>query len=415
MRESKTLEFKEQVTNTFLKTVCAFANYGTGEIKFGVRDDGTEVGVSQPEKTCLDIENRINDCIVPVPEYTLNIHPKTAVITLRVQEGLHKPYLYKSKAYRRNDTATVEADRLSLTRLILAGQNLSFEELDAQDSELHFSILEEKMRDRLQIEKVSLDVLKTLQLYRNGKYNHAGELLADRNKLPGVDMLRFGDTINIILDRVTCSHVSVLEQYDTALSIYRKYYQFEEITGALREIKELIPEAAFREAVANALVHRTWDVNAHINIAMFADRIEITSPGGLPDGLSEEDYLSGGISILRNPIIGSIFYRLHMIENFGTGIRRINETYRESEKKPIYQITDNSIKITLPVLQEKTDLRKDEAEIYTLLKGRTMSSTELAAASGFGKTKVVSILKRLTEQGYTHSVGNGRATKYTIS
>lgn len=414
MRESKTLEYKEQVTNTFLKTVSAFANYGTGEIKFGVRDDGTEVGVSQPEKTCLDIENRINDSIVPVPEYTLNIHPKTAVITLKVQEGLHKPYLYKSKAYRRNDTATVEADRLSLTRLILAGQNLSFEELDAEDSELHFSILEKKMRERLQIEKVSLDVLKTLQLYRNGKYNHAGELLADRNKLPGIDMLRFGDTINIILDRVTCSHVSVLEQYDTALSIYRKYYQFEEITGALREIKELIPEAAFREAVANALVHRTWDVNAHINIAMFADRIEITSPGGLPDGLSEENYLSGGISILRNPIIGSIFYRLHMIENFGTGIRRINETYRESEKKPIYQITDNSIKITLPVLQKKTDLRKDEAAIFTLLKGRTMSSTELAAASGFGKTKVVSILKRLTAEGYTHSVGNGRGTKYTV-
>lgn len=415
MRESKILEYKEQVTNTFLKTVSAFANYGTGEIKFGVRDDGTEVGVSQPEKVCLDIENRINDSIVPVPEYTLNIHPKTAVITLRIQEGLHKPYLYKSKAYRRNDTATVEADRLSLTRLILAGQNLSFEEIDAEDSDLHFSILEEKMKEQLQIEAVSLDVLKTLQVYRNGKFNHAGELLADYNKLPGIDMLRFGDTVNIILDRETCAHVSILKQYDTALDIYRKYYQFEEITGALRETKELIPEAAFREAVANALVHRTWDVNAHINIAMFADRIEITSPGGLPEGLSEESYLSGGISILRNPIIGNLFYRLHFIESFGTGIRRINETYKKSEKKPMYHITDNSIKITLPVLQEKLNLEKDESVIYRLLKGRTMSSTELASTSGFGKTKVITILKKLEAQGCVHSVGNGRGTKYTIS
>ncbi len=95
MRESKYLEYKESVSNTFLKTVSAFANYGTGEIVFGVADDGTIKGVPEPEKACLDIENRINDSIDPVPEFTLSIHEKTSLITLRIMEGIHKPYFYK--------------------------------------------------------------------------------------------------------------------------------------------------------------------------------------------------------------------------------------------------------------------------------------------------------------------------------
>lgn len=66
--------------------------------------------------------------------------------------------------------------------------------------------------------------------------------------------------------------------------------------------------------LSNALVHRTWDVNAQIKISMFDDRVEITSPGGLPDGLSKEEYLAGQISILRNPIIAGVFFRLGLIE-----------------------------------------------------------------------------------------------------
>ncbi len=80
-----------------------------------------------------------------------------------------------------------------------------------------------------------------------------------------------------------------MKQYDEAVALYRKYYQYDEITGAIRKTVELIPEKAFREATANALVHRAWDVNSHIRVAMFKDRIEIFSPGGLPKGITEDD------------------------------------------------------------------------------------------------------------------------------
>ena len=96
--------------------------------------------------------------------------------------------------------------------------------------------------------------------------------------------------------------------------MFRKYYQYEKIEGAERKCIDKIPEKAFREAIANALIHRMWDIPASIKVSMYADRIEISSPGGLPAGISEEEYLNGQISILRNPIIGNVFFRLKYIE-----------------------------------------------------------------------------------------------------
>ena len=414
MRESKNLEFKESVTNTFLKTVSAFANYGTGKILFGVMDNGVVKGIENPEKVCLDIENRINDSLDPVPEYILEINERTSVITLTVSEGLHKPYLYKAKAYRRNDSATVPVDRLSLTRLILEGQNLSFEESVARNQELHFAVLERKLKTVLHLENVTPDTLKTLELYKDGEgFTVAAELLADQNSFSGIDMIRFGDSINILLDRELHERESILTQYDAALSMYRKYYQYEQINGSERETVILIPEAAYREAVANALVHRTWDVETNIHVEMFPDKIEIPSPGGLPQGVTEEEYLRGGLSVLRNRIIGNLFFRLHLIERFGTGIRRIKESYKDNDRKPIFEVFENSIKIMLPVMDACNALTADENRIYLLIKRKALPSSSLVEETGFGKTKVVSILRRLMDKGYVQSVGNGRGTKYT--
>lgn len=413
-RETKDLEYKESITGTFLKTVSAFANYGTGVILFGVADDGSIKGIDEPEQACLDIENRINDSIDPVPEYQLSINRKTSVITLRVLEGLHKPYLFKSKAYRRNDSATVASDRIELSRLILEGQNLSFEELPASNQQLSFEILKGRLTAALHIEAFSADTLKTLELYNDETgFNKAGELLADTNDLCGTDIVRFGDSISMILDRAVFEHQSILKQYDLSLEMYRKYYQYEQIKGAFRETVSLIPEEAFREAIANALVHRTWDTNANINVSMFADRIDIVSPGGLPRGMSEEEYLRGGISILRNRIIGSVFLRLQMIERFGTGIRRIYESYKDSMIKPGFEVTENSIRISLPVVQTSSELTADENKVFSLLRGKLLSSSVITEATGFGKSKTVIILNKLVKAGYVRVLGSGRGTKYT--
>lgn len=416
MKESRSLEFKERVTSTFLKTVCAYANFGDGVICFGIDDDGNVVGLDDAVCACLDIENRINDSISPAPDYSLSLDDKNNVITLEVREGRFKPYYYKGKAYKRNDTATIEVDRIELNRLVLEGENLSYDELESDEKDLKFFFLEEKMKKEIGISEINDDILRTLGIIRSdGKYSNAGALLADENSFCGIDCARFGETIDIIFDREILEKKSILQQYDEAVSLYRKYYQFDEIKGAARVTVETIPEKAFRETIANALVHRAWDINAHIRVAMYQDRIEVFSPGGLPKGITAEEYLSGQISVLRNPLIGGVFYRLNIIESFGTGIQRIDAAYAGSKVRPRHEFSPNVIKVVLPVISEGDELSGDEQIIYKSLSRTGKSSSQIIEASGFGKSKALRVLRDLEEKGYIRKIGNGRGTKYQKS
>ena len=106
------------------------------------------------KQACLDIENKIKDSISPQPNYTLETQNNDQTIKLTVKSGFQKPYLYKSKAYKRNDTATIEVDTLEFSRLILHGKNIGFEELPCKDQELSFEILHRKLKDSIQIENL---------------------------------------------------------------------------------------------------------------------------------------------------------------------------------------------------------------------------------------------------------------------
>ena len=416
MRETRILEFKETITNTFLKTVSAFSNYGGGTIFFGIDDDGNIKGLSNIKQACLDIENKINDSISPQPNYTLEIQNNEQTIKLTVRSGLQKPYLYKSKAYKRNDTATIEVDTLEFSRLILEGKNIRFEELPCKEQQLSFEFLHRKLQESIQIEAFNQDTLRTLNLYDNTNgYNNAAGLLADENHFPGIDIVKFGENISIIQKRSTFENRSILEVYEKSLEVFRDYYQYEIIQDADRKRVEKIPEAAFREAIANALIHRVWDVESQIRVLMFDDRIEVISPGGLPSGITTEEYLSGKLSILRNRNLANVFYRLGFVEIFGTGITRIKQLYEEGLKKPDFEVSENTIKIVLPVLENILNLTEDERMVYKLL-SKTMLKpiSEIAPYVPFGKSKTTQLLKDMGQKGVVLIEGKGRGTKYVI-
>ena len=417
MRETRILEFKETITNTFLKTVSAFSNYDGGTVLFGIDDDGNIKGLPDVKQACLDIENKINDSITPQPDYTLEIKNNDQTIKLTVKSGLQKPYLYKSKAYKRNDTATIEVDTLEFSRLVLDGKNIRFEELPCKDQELSFEILHRKLKETVRIENFDKDTLKTLNLYNDGNgFNNAAGLLADKNHFSGIDIVKFGENISIIQKRSTFENVSVLEVYEKAIEVFRDYYQYEVIQGADRKKMEKIPEAAFREAIANALIHRVWDVDSQIRVSMFDDRIEIVSPGGLPSGITEEEYLAGKLSVLRNRNLANVFYRLGFVEIFGTGITRIKQLYAEGLIKPDFEVSENAIKIVLPIFEKNADLTEDEIVIYKLL-SKTMLKpiSEVAPYVPFGKSKTTKLLKEMCQKGVITVEGKGKGTKYIIS
>lgn len=265
-------------------------------------------------------------------------------------------------------------------------------------------------------EQLTKDILKTLELYsdQNG-FNNAAALLADNNHFKGIDIIRFGDSIDEIMERKTFENISILSQMEQSIQMFHQYYRYEKIEGMERKSVDKIPEKAFREAVANALVHRMWDIPASIKISMYPDKIEISSPGGLPAGLSEDEYLNGQISLLRNPIIGNVFFRLKYIEKFGTGIMRINYAYKNILVKPEYRIFSNSIRIILPVI--KSDYKLNEAEkrlINILTDSGSMTRNEVEKAAEMEKSKTIRILNGLIDKNIIQKKGMGRATKYEL-
>lgn len=422
-KEDYNLEYKEKVSKTFLKTISAYANYNDGRIVFGVDDNGNVVGLKEnPKEEALRIENMINDSLTPVPYFEIKVKEIEGkeIIVLEVKKGKDTPYYYQGKAYKRADTASIEVDRFELRRLALEGINMHYEDKKASSDDLDFNILEVRLIKEAGIERINLDILKTLNLYnKDGYYNVAGELLADQNDIAfsGIDIVKFGKDINKILYRKTISKVSLLTQFDMAVDIFEQYYIFEEIDGYNRITKELIPREAFRESLANAIVHRVWDTNSYIQIAMHEDKIEINSPGGLPPGISKEEYLYGNISVLRNPIIAGVFNRLNIIEKFGTGIARINKEYTQSISKPYFEVSENRIRIILPVTEKSLlDLSEDENVIYELLKENVeLSRKKIDMITGFNKSKSIRIINSLIDKNIISKIGSGVTLTYKLN
>lgn len=415
MRETHNLEFKEKISDSFLKTVVAFANYSGGEILFGVDDNGKFIGLSNLKDDAMVIENKINDFIKPQIVFKIETDDEEKVIKLIVYPGDEKPYFYKSKSYKRNDSSTVEVDSFELKKLIMEGQNKSYDSLSTGVTSYSFLYLENKFRDIVGIKNINNDILKTLELVdRENSLTNAGNLFADHNDYNLIDIVRFGDNQNTILNRERFRDISILEAFDKSVEKYREYYQIESIKGSYREKIELIPEQAFREAIANALVHRDWMNKSFVQVSMEKNFIKITSPGGLPMDISKEEYLNGQISVMRNPIIGNIFFRLNIIESFGTGIRRIINSYKNLVKNPSFKIFDNSIEVKLPVVSNVYNLSDDEKRVIKALENGSASSSSIVEDAGFGKNKVLNILNDLIDDGYVIKNGSGRGTKYSL-
>lgn len=417
MKEFSRLEFKKSLSKTFLKTVSAFANYGTGIILFGVDDEGVPVGVADPTEVRLTIENAINDALDPRPNYYIEEETKEGkhLVKLTVYEGEDKPYLCSGKAYQRFDTSTVAVDRSELRRLSIEGSDKPFDEMAASSQELTFASLGKSLNERMGIEEATEETLKTLGLLKDRSFTNAALLLSDQNTFPGLEIVRYALDEVSIHQRITCEGVSVLDQLDAAVAEYRNHYVVERVNGMRRNEVHTIPEEAFREAVANSLVHRLWYANARTTVSLYPTRIEVASPGGLPAGIDEELYLSGGISLPRNASLAYVFLRLGIIERLGTGIRRIRRAYEGSAVGPTFQISAHAITVTLPLVNLSENLEPEEQKMLALFRpGLELSGAELEQGMGLSRATTMRIVAALREKGALQRIGNARATRYRL-
>jgi ATP-dependent DNA helicase RecG len=416
--ESKNVELKEKHTKSLLKTVSAYSNYHDGYIYVGINDQGEVVGLPEIHEKKMVIENSINTTITPKPLFDMNLleFDGKTILEIKVYKGDSGPYYYQNTAYMRNDTSTVPLDGNNLTRLILNSKNLTYDQLKVSQSNLSFNYLKEKLSSVLNVTDMNQAILTTLGLFIDKTYNNGALLLSDNGSVSQsyVDIARFKLDTNAFLDRKRFENQSLLKHFDQSMTYFQTQYpSYQTIEGIQRTTKEQVPLVAFREALSNAIIHRDYLLNSGVQISMFENRIEIVSPGGLPEGMDEEQYYRGLTSLSRNPIISNVFFRLNLIEQFGTGIKRILDSYKRYKIKPSFDIQKHQIRIVLPVTNfDYTKLEKKEAILSYLRAYPKSSRQSIEDTIKIEKSTLIRRLNELVEQGLVSKSGNGPSTTY---
>ncbi len=423
--ESETVELKRCYTDDIRKEIIAFGNTSGGTLYIGIEDNGNIIGVEDTDATIQCIVNVVHDVIKP--DLAMFIHYEAIsiddkqIIAVQVQRGTARPYYLASKGLRpegvyvRQGTSTIPASDAAIRTMIKETDGDIYENMRSLEQTLTFGQASEFFAEN-GIE-FGTTQMRTLGLTdSDGLFTNLGLLLSDQcphiikaATFNGIDQQRFQDRREF--------SGSLLKQLSDAY----EYLQLRNETharfeGLYRRDTYDYPIEALREALLNAIVHRDYSYSAGTLISVYTDRIEFVSVGGLMHGVTLDDILMG-LSICRNQKLANIFYRLNLIEAYGTGMRRIQAAYSEAPIMPDILTTNNAFKVVLPKIAETMPLANRTDEIAELLKlakvKKEISRKDIEEALGIKPTTAVRLLRRMVDESLLLPIGKGRNTRYT--
>ena len=338
--ETNRIENKEQLNEDFEQEVIAFLNYKEGGIIYvGINKNGQVVGAENTDLTQLQIKDRIKNNIQPSTlglfDVTVETIENKEVIKVIISSGTEKPYYLRKKGrtpegcYIRVGSSKERMTERMIDDMYSRRIKNTLKEIDSPRQELTFNQL--KIYYEEHGLKLNDNYLQNLDLITSeGKYNYNAFLLADENnvsiklvkyvgnnKLELLENMEYGNRCLITATQ------KILDRLDVENTTYAKIEYFG------RKEQEKIDSKALKEAVINAIVHNDYSYGNSPIIELYSDRIEITSAGGLPQELSQEEFLEG-VTAPRNKELIRVFKDVDLIENIGSGVLRILDAYDKS-------------------------------------------------------------------------------------
>ena len=428
--ENLNTELKEILTADLKKEVVAFANTCDGTIYIGVNDKGEVIGVENSddvmERASASIRNAIRSDLSMYVSLKVEKIENKNVVVIKVQRGASRPYyiaekgLKPSGVYIRQGNSSVPSSEEYIRQMIKETDGDSFEKLRSLNQDLTFDftnmIFEKSGVSFGEIQKKTLGIIG-----EDGLYTNLGLLLSDQC-LHTLKIAVFeGKEKGIFKDRKEFKG-SLLKQITEAFE-YIDLLNKTKATfdGLIRKDERDYPIEAIREALLNAIVHREYSFGASTLINIYEDRIEFISLGGVVSGLSLEAIMLG-VSQSRNEKLANVFYRLRLIEAYGTGIQKILLSYKFYKKEPIFKTEIGAFLVILPNIhftseEKKTEkkelsLTDDYKKILELLNQGVKSRKEIQEFLGASQSKVIGMIKELSKLNLIEKEGNGKNTKY---
>lgn len=444
-RESETVELKEVVVDDIKKEIIAFANCDGGKLYIGVRDDGMVIGLDNADSVSLQISNMVRDAIKP--DITMFLHYETIVengknvVAVDIQRGTDRPYYLAKKGMRpegvyvRHGYSSVPATDTAIRRMIKETDGDRFEAMRCLNQDLTF----ETTKKEFDLRKTDFgpQQMRTLKLIdQDGLYSNLALLLSDQCVHTIKVAVFQGTDQTIFKDRREFTG-SLMQQMN-------EVYDFIDFRNQTRATIEKLyrvdvrdyPEVAVREALLNLLVHRDYSFSASAFISIYEDRIEFVSIGGLMPGIDLEDVMVG-ISVCRNQDLANVFYRLHLIEAYGTGMGKIMKAYESMQIKPVIETTKNAFKIILPNINAKCEtenatvktksgtpvtvhtekeLSDEEEKILEYArKHGAITKNDVIGLLEVSASTAVRMIRKMVKTNLLEQKGKARNTHYTIA
>lgn len=438
-QETEVVELKAMVQDDIKKEIIAFTNCNGGTVYIGVADNGDILGVENADECALQISNMVRDAIKP--DVTMFIHYETLncdgreVVAVNVQRGTNRPYYLAKKGLRpegvyvRQGYSSVPATDTAIRQMIKETDGDSFENMRSIDQALTFEATKKEFEKRnVAFGQPQMQTLKIVSA--DGIYTNLGLLLSEQCPHTIKAAVFEGTNQNVFKDRREFSG-SLMQQMNEVYEYIDFHNQIHATFHKLLRIDTRdYPEVAVREALLNSLVHRDYSFRASTLISIYNDRIEFVSIGGLLPGLELDDLMMG-VSVCRNPHLANVFYRLQLIEAYGTGMKKIMDAYADSSVQPQIIATHNAFKIILPnvnavskavetseeTVQTVTPVSelKEEKILRFLGESQTITRKKVQELLGVSQASAGRVLKAMVERGQIVPLGGIRTTRYELA
>ena len=448
----KKVALEEKRPKSWLKSVSAFANCIGGILIFGVSDNDELVGLADVRRVSEVISEQIKQKLDPVPQTVLEIRHEDGkdFVLLKVSAGQETPYYYVADgnriAYVRIGNESVPADANRLKQLVLKGSGKTYDSLPSgyMFSDLSFAKFRSVYKMRTGTELTDSDFISFGLMEANGILTNAGVLLADDSPMRQ--------------SRLFCTHWNGLDKASGIMEASDDKEYGGCLISLLQNGEEFIknntkkswmktsdgrtelpdyPERAVLECLVNALIHRDYsDVGSEVHIDIYDDRLEIYSPGGMPDGSVVQDLDIDNVpSKRRNPVIADIFNRMNYMERRGSGFKKIKQDYTASvnyteEKTPKFYSTASSFFVTLynlnyekvadKVTHKVADkvthkLNETQTELLRIIKEKpSLTIREMAAILKMSPSGIRKNLYILRDNGYLEHIGSNKTGQWII-
>lgn len=412
-------ELQRDYTADIYRTIVAFANTEGGTLFLGVAPDGTVTGVPDANAAVMRVADGVRDAVRPdlgaYVDYQAETVEGRAVVAVVVRKGTGSPYyiagrgLCPAGVYVRQGSSSVPASERAILEMIRETDGTQYERTRSLVQNLTFADAEREFEARgIPFGPSQRKALKLLT--PDGIYTNLGLLLSDQCA-HSLKAAAFGGTTKSIFKERREFSGSLLKQLTDIWAFVNRY-------NPVRDGRRDYPAAAVSEALLNALVHRDYSYRGSTMIAIFDDRMECASLGGLPDGISFDDVMLG-VPAARNENLVKVFYGLALTAAYGTGIQKIMGSYGGFHKKPRVEATANAFKITLPNVnadEAAGRLSEYERAVTALFDAReSITRKDAERALSLSQAMAVRVLRGLVGKGEIRVVGRGKNTRYVAA